>query len=75
MGLSNVYFYHLLSSQDGGQECCYDDDGFLLNVALSDGGGYSYRYHQDGVSPYGEPSKVSRQKGSFVNIAVYKHMK
>ena len=46
------------SAQGGGQECCYDDDGVILNVALSDGGGYSYRYHQDGVHPYGEPSKV-----------------
>ena len=49
------------SAQGGGLECCYDDDGVILNVALSDGGGYSYRYHQDGVHPYDEPSKVVNQ--------------
>ena len=46
------------STLGGGQECCYGDEGVIINVFDSLGGGYSHRYHHGGVTPYGEPQKV-----------------
>ncbi|XP_071491471.1 protein mesh-like [Diadema antillarum] len=46
-------------SDDGeGQQCCYDSAGDILNVELSRSGGFSHRYHHDGVSPYEYPGMV-----------------
>ncbi|XP_041485881.1 sushi domain-containing protein 2-like isoform X2 [Lytechinus variegatus] len=46
------------SAMGGGQECCYDHGGMIINVFNSLGGGYSHRYHHGGVAPYEEPGKV-----------------
>nr|XP_054773489.1 sushi domain-containing protein 2-like [Lytechinus pictus] len=46
------------SAMGGGQECCYDNSGMIINVFNSLGGGYSHRYHHGGVAPYEEPGKV-----------------
>eukprot|EP00057_Strongylocentrotus_purpuratus_P021692 XP_011676166.1 PREDICTED: sushi domain-containing protein 2-like [Strongylocentrotus purpuratus] len=46
------------SSLGGGQECCYGDDGMIINIVDSLGGGFNHRYHHGGVTPYGAPKKV-----------------
>ncbi|XP_041485569.1 LOW QUALITY PROTEIN: sushi domain-containing protein 2-like [Lytechinus variegatus] len=46
------------SISGGGQECCYDINGEIIDVANNQGGGYSHRYHHGGVLPYGQPQKV-----------------
>ncbi|XP_063969496.1 sushi domain-containing protein 2-like [Lytechinus pictus] len=42
----------------GGQECCYDSNGMIIDVADFLGGGYSHQYHHAGVFPYCQPNKV-----------------
>eukprot|EP00057_Strongylocentrotus_purpuratus_P021270 XP_011675744.1 PREDICTED: alpha-tectorin-like [Strongylocentrotus purpuratus] len=57
------------STLGGGQECCYGDEGMIINVVDSLGGGYSHRYHHGGVTPYGEPKKHDSHSSSeqFIN--------
>ncbi|KAJ8049806.1 Sushi domain-containing protein 2 [Holothuria leucospilota] len=40
------------SSDGGGQECCYDANGRLLNIADSNGGGYAHRVHHNTRVPF-----------------------
>ncbi|XP_030838223.1 sushi domain-containing protein 2-like, partial [Strongylocentrotus purpuratus] len=56
------------STLGGGQECCYGDEGMIINVLDSLGGGYSHRYHHGGVTPYGEPKKVPYMSHYLVDI-------
>ncbi|XP_030834998.1 sushi domain-containing protein 2-like [Strongylocentrotus purpuratus] len=56
------------STLGGGQECCYGDEGMIINVVDSLGGGYSHRYHHGGVTPYGEPKKVPYLSHYLVDI-------
>ncbi|XP_030834984.1 sushi domain-containing protein 2-like [Strongylocentrotus purpuratus] len=56
------------STLGGGQECCYGDEGMIINVFDSLGGGYSHRYHHGGVTPYGEPNKVPYLSHYLVDI-------
>ena len=71
LDLSNDYMmshvpFQSISVTGGGQECCYNAEGSVINVALSNGGGFSHRYHHDGVPPYGEPYKVySRPRSTY----------
>ncbi|XP_022104835.1 protein mesh-like isoform X2 [Acanthaster planci] len=39
-------------SSGGGQECCYGEDGNILNVAQTTGGGFAQRRHHRGVTPF-----------------------
>ncbi|XP_030834995.1 sushi domain-containing protein 2-like [Strongylocentrotus purpuratus] len=56
------------NSLGGGQECCYGDDGMIINIVDSLGGGFNHRYHHGGVTPYGAPKKVPYMSHYFVDI-------
>ncbi|XP_054773314.2 sushi domain-containing protein 2-like [Lytechinus pictus] len=49
---------NLPSLKGGGQACCYDCKGVIINVFDFPGGGYSNRYHHGGVYPYEKIGKV-----------------
>eukprot|EP00057_Strongylocentrotus_purpuratus_P029925 XP_780234.3 PREDICTED: sushi domain-containing protein 2 [Strongylocentrotus purpuratus] len=46
------------SKKLGGQACCYDSKGTIINVFDLPGGGYSHRRHHGGVPPYEKNGKV-----------------
>ncbi|KAJ8049807.1 Sushi domain-containing protein 2 [Holothuria leucospilota] len=42
----------VVSPAGGGQECCYDADGQLLNFKNNDGGGFAHRVHHTALVPF-----------------------
>ncbi|XP_022089140.1 sushi domain-containing protein 2-like isoform X2 [Acanthaster planci] len=46
------------SEMGGGQECCYGNNGNVLNVLRTPGGGFAQRRHHDGSAPYKVAGRV-----------------
>ncbi|XP_077984790.1 protein mesh-like [Glandiceps talaboti] len=62
------------SDNGAGQQCCYDNDGNLINGPDNDNsGGTSHRRHHGGVPPFKSPGKVPYLSHYLYDILPWEH--
>ncbi|XP_077868996.1 sushi domain-containing protein 2-like [Saccoglossus kowalevskii] len=61
------------SGNGAGQECCYNNDGNLVDGSDGNSGGTSHRYHHGGVSPYKSPGKVPYLSHYLADLLPWEH--